>query len=95
MSGWNAELDARSRAFVAHAEALAEWDRHILHSRHAVLSLEEEVLQVGTLINCLTRLVSLHAACLAHSLAAAPGGMVHDHCSIIKVMTEADQCVIG
>lgn len=50
--GWNTELDARSRAFVGHAEALAEWDRHILHSRHALLSLEEDVLQASTSILC-------------------------------------------
>ena len=55
ISGWNSELDTRSRAFVKHAEALAEWDRHILHSRHALLSLEEEVLQA-----CLT--CTLHRA---------------------------------
>ena len=52
VSGWNAELEARSRAFAQHADALAEWDRHILHSRHALLNLEEEVLQVHSSPRC-------------------------------------------
>lgn len=44
---WNAELEKRSRAFVRHAEALAEWDKHILRNRHALLGLEQQLKQVG------------------------------------------------
>ena len=40
---WNAELETRSRAFVKHAHALADWDARILKSRHALLTLEEEL----------------------------------------------------
>lgn len=38
---WNSELERRSRAFVRHAEALAEWDAAILRSRHSLLGLEQ------------------------------------------------------
>ena len=51
--GWNAELETRSRAFAKQAEALEEWDRHILHSRHHLLALEEEVLQASPLSTCM------------------------------------------
>lgn len=38
---WSAELERRSRSFVKHAEALAEWDRAILSNRGALLALDE------------------------------------------------------
>lgn len=40
---WGAELDRRSRAFTAHAEALSRWDAAILGNRGALLALEAEV----------------------------------------------------
>lgn len=43
---WNAELEARSRSFVKHAEALAQWDSSILSNRRALLELEEELRRV-------------------------------------------------
>lgn len=43
---WDAELDARSQAFVRHAQALADWDRQILTNRHALLALEEQLARV-------------------------------------------------
>lgn len=43
---WDAELDARSQAFVRHAHALADWDRQILTNRHALLALEEQLARV-------------------------------------------------
>ena len=44
---WNSELERRSRAFVRHAEALAEWDKHILRNRHSLLGLEQQLKQVS------------------------------------------------
>ena len=43
---WSAELERRSRSFVKHAEALAEWDRAILGNRHELLGLEEDLRRV-------------------------------------------------
>ncbi len=43
---WNAELERRSRAFVKQAEALAQWDHHILSNRHTLLELEEQLRNV-------------------------------------------------
>jgi hypothetical protein len=43
LAEWDAELEARSRAFAAHAAALSRWDAHILDSRRALLSVEEEL----------------------------------------------------
>lgn len=43
---WNAELERRSRAFVKQAEALAQWDEHILSNRHTLLALEEQLRKV-------------------------------------------------
>lgn len=43
---WNAELERRSRSFVKHAEALAQWDAAILSNRRALLELEEELRKV-------------------------------------------------
>ncbi|KAL4858789.1 Nuclear pore complex protein NUP62 [Chlorella vulgaris] len=40
---WNAELERRSRSFVKHAEALAQWDSSILSNRRALIELEEEL----------------------------------------------------
>lgn len=40
---WNVELENRSRAFVKQAEALAQWDYHILANRHTLLELEEQL----------------------------------------------------
>lgn len=46
IAGWTAELEARSAAFVKHAAQLAEWDRHILTNRRALLDLEDELQRV-------------------------------------------------
>lgn len=43
---WTAELERRSRAFMKHAETLAQWDRVILGNRHALLALEENLRRV-------------------------------------------------
>lgn len=57
ISEWNSELERRSRAFVRHAEALAEWDKHILRNRHALLGLEQQLKQVTWIMGhaCCTR----------------------------------------
>lgn len=47
IAGWTAELEARSAAFVKHAAQLAEWDRHILTNRRALLDLEDELQRVA------------------------------------------------
>lgn len=47
---WNAELERRSRAFVKQAEALAQWDLHILSNRHTLLELEEQLRKVTMLL---------------------------------------------
>lgn len=46
LAEWDAELDKRSRAFQAHAVALADWDRAILSNRHGLLALEEQLCKV-------------------------------------------------
>ena len=43
---WTTELERRSRSFIKHAEALAEWDRAILSNRHSLLNLEEDLRRV-------------------------------------------------
>lgn len=59
ISEWNSELERRSRAFVRHAEALAEWDKHILRNRHALLGLEQQLKQVMAGQDALERKLSL------------------------------------
>ena len=49
---WNAELERRSRAFVKQAEALAQWDLHILSNRHTLLELEEQLRKVCSVRSC-------------------------------------------
>lgn len=44
---WNSELEKRSRLFVKQAESLAQWDRRILHNRHTLLELEEQLRKVA------------------------------------------------
>lgn len=50
IAGWTGELEARSAAFVRHAGQLADWDRHILTNRRALLDLEDELqrARIGT-----------------------------------------------
>ena len=43
---WTSELERRSRSFMKHAEALAEWDKAILSNRHGLLALEEDLRRV-------------------------------------------------
>jgi hypothetical protein len=43
---WTSELETLSRAFLKHAGELAEWDRHILVTRHSLLDLEDELKKV-------------------------------------------------
>lgn len=43
---WTSELETLSRAFMKHASELAEWDRHILVTRHSLLDLEDELKKV-------------------------------------------------
>ena len=43
---WTSELETLSRAFLKHASELAEWDRHILVTRHSLLDLEDELKKV-------------------------------------------------
>jgi hypothetical protein len=46
ISQWDAELEKRSRTFMAHASALADWDRAILSNRQSLLSVEEQLRKV-------------------------------------------------
>lgn len=46
ISQWDTELEKRSRAFMAHASALADWDRAILANRQSLLATEEQLRKV-------------------------------------------------
>lgn len=56
---WNNELNAHSRAFVADAQSLAEWDQHIRRKRRELLEMEAHLNRV-----CLQQhqLILWHAA---------------------------------
>lgn len=43
---WNNELNAHSRAFMADAQSLAEWDRHIRRKRRELLEMEAHLNRV-------------------------------------------------
>lgn len=43
---WNNELNAHSRAFVADAQSLAEWDQHIRRKRRELLEMEAHLNRV-------------------------------------------------
>ena len=43
---WNNELNAHSRAFVADAQSLAEWDQHIRSKRRELLKMEAHLNRV-------------------------------------------------
>lgn len=43
---WNNELNAHSRAFVADAQSLAEWDQHIRRKRRELLEMEAHLSRV-------------------------------------------------
>ena len=46
---WNNELNAHSRAFVADAQSLAEWDQHIRRKRRELLEMEAHLNRVRCL----------------------------------------------
>lgn len=46
ISQWDMELEKRSRTFMAHASALADWDRAILSNRQSLLTVEEQLRKV-------------------------------------------------
>ncbi len=46
ISQWDMELEKRSRAFMGHAKALADWDRAILTNRQSLLTVEEQLRKV-------------------------------------------------
>lgn len=46
ISQWDMELEKRSRAFMGHAIALADWDRAILGNRQSLLTVEEQLRKV-------------------------------------------------
>ena len=46
ISQWDMELEKRSRAFMGHAVALADWDRAILGNRESLLTVEEQLRKV-------------------------------------------------
>ena len=50
ISQWDMELEKRSRAFMGHAIALADWDRAILANRHSLLTVEEQLRKVLLLL---------------------------------------------
>lgn len=43
---WNTELNAHSRAFMADAQRLAEWDQHIRRKRRELLEMEAHLNRV-------------------------------------------------
>jgi hypothetical protein len=43
---WNSELQAQSRAFVADAQGLADWDKHIRLKRRELLEMEANLNRV-------------------------------------------------
>lgn len=43
---WNNELNAHSRAFMADAQSLAEWDQHIRRKRRELLEMEAHLNRV-------------------------------------------------
>ena len=71
---WNNELNAHSRAFVADAQSLAEWDQHIRRKRRELLEMEAHLnrvhLQQRLLLilhmHCMQMLQS-HLLCLSAS----------------------------
>ena len=62
---WNNELNAHSRAFVADAQSLAEWDQHIRRKRRELLEMESHLNRV-----CLQQdlLTLWHAISMNHCL---------------------------
>ncbi len=49
---WNSELQAQSRAFVADAQGLADWDKHIRLKRRELLEMEANLNRVLYLRSC-------------------------------------------
>ena len=47
IQAWTEELERQAQAFVRHVGTVAEWDRHILQNKHALLQLEAEMTKVG------------------------------------------------
>ena len=71
ITGWNAELERQTRAFGAHARALAEWDRTIWRNRRALAALEGDVERSAAAAAALERQLAaleVHQANVAESL---------------------------
>ena len=49
IQAWTEELERQAQAFVRHVGTVAEWDRHILQNKHALLQLEAEMTKLGCL----------------------------------------------
>ena len=61
---WNNELNAHSRAFVADAQSLAEWDDHIRRKRRELLEMEAHLNRVC--LQCSMMMHWLGYSCTAH-----------------------------
>lgn len=64
---WNNELNEHSRAFVADAQSLAEWDDHIRRKRRELLEMEAHLNRVC--LQCSVRMywqVAVQHMCMSH-----------------------------
>ena len=104
LAEWDAELDKRSRAFAAHAAALADWDRAILSNRHGLLALEEQLckaracsrLMLGTCADLLLPCKVLHVSIvLMKSVVTEQSGVVAGRMQVTCAVLAAASIMTG